>query len=393
MGNTLSGSEAWAGHEGPCFFSRFAFANASKVALFSLLPDDPEWSGVRSVFADFPFMASHANERLIELIHRFAEKRLLVIGDIMLDRYVSGRVERINPEAPVPVLLAESTHISTGGAGNTAKNAAALGAETILVSVIGADAAADDLKIAGERESYRSVLVEDPGRRTTEKRRYLIRNQQMLRVDTEESVPVGREVENRVIEAIEAAAGSVDAILVSDYAKGVVTEGVASAIMRAKETHNLLVLADIKPPSIGFFIGASAISPNLQEAHEYLGLNRLQSECGREELASRLHEQFKVDVFLTLSEDGVYVWTRNTPGRHVPQAHRVAVADTSGCGDTAAVVLALARLCGATDTEAAELANAAGAVIASKVGAAALIPQELIDALTHPREPNSGTKA
>jgi len=336
-------------------------------------------------------MAPDANAQLIELLHRFAGKRLLVIGDVMLDRYVSGKVDRINPEAPVPILLAESERTSAGGAGNTAKNASALGAETTLVAVTGADASADDLKAAGEREGYRSVLIEDPGRRTTEKRRYLIHSQQMLRVDEEDTGAIGSAVEARVIEAIEAEVSRVDAILVSDYAKGVITKGVAAAIMRAKEAHGFLVLADIKPPSIGHFIGATAISPNLQEAHEYLGLNRLHADCSREELASRLHERFKVDVFLTLSEDGVFVWSRETPGRHVPQAHRVEVADTSGCGDTAAVVLILAKLCGASDTEATELANAAGAVIASKVGATALTLQELIEALTH--DSNLGTEA
>lgn len=337
-------------------------------------------------------MTPYANAHLIDILHRFAGKRLLVVGDVMLDRYVFGKVDRINPEAPVPILRAESARMSTGGAGNTARNASALGAETTLVAVTGVDAPADDLKAAGRREGYRSVLIEDSGRRTTEKRRYLVRSQQMLRVDEEDTADIGSAVEARVIGAIEAEVGRVDAILVSDYAKGVITQGVAAAIMRAKETHDLLVLADIKPPSIGHFVGVTAISPNLKEAHEYLGLNRLQAGCSREELASRLHERFKVDVYLTLSEDGIFVRSRETPGRHVSQAHRVEVADTSGCGDTAAVVLILARLCGASDTEAAELANAAGAVIASKIGATTLTLQELIEVLTQTHDPNIGTE-
>jgi rfaE bifunctional protein kinase chain/domain len=336
-------------------------------------------------------MASNANAHLIDILHRFAGKRLLVVGDVMLDRYVFGKVDRINPEAPVPILLAESARLSTGGAGNAAKNASALGAKTTLVAVTGADGSAADLKAAGQREGYRSVLIEDSGRRTTEKRRYLIRSQQMLRVDEEDTEEIGSAVETRVIEAIETEVGRVDAILVSDYAKGAITKGVAAAIMRAKEAHNLLVLADTKPPNIEHFVGVSAISPNLQEAHEYLGLNRLQAGCSWEELASRLHERFKVDVYLTLSEDGVFVWSREAPGRHVPQAHRVEVADTSGCGDTAAVVLILARLCWASDTEAAELANAAGAVIASRVGATTLTLQELIEVLTQTHDSQIGT--
>ncbi len=183
-----------------------------------------------------PPMAPNANAHLIDILHRFAGKRLLVVGDVMLDRYVFGKVDRINPEAPVPILLAESARLSTGGAGNAAKNAAALGAKTTLVAVTGADGSADDLKTAGQREGYQSVLIEDSGRRTTEKRRYLIRSQQMLRVDDEDTEEIGSAVETRVIEAIETEVGRVDAILVSDYAKGAITKGVAAAIMRANST-------------------------------------------------------------------------------------------------------------------------------------------------------------
>jgi D-beta-D-heptose 7-phosphate kinase/D-beta-D-heptose 1-phosphate adenosyltransferase len=322
-----------------------------------------------------------AERRLKDAIRCFAERKVLVIGDIMLDRYVSGRVDRINPEAPVPILLAQSEYSATGGAGNTAKNAAALGADTTLIGISGTGPVAADLIEATEREGYRAVLIKDPFRRTIEKRRYIIRNQQMLRVDTEETGTISEELEQQVIAAIEREAGQVEAILVSDYAKGILTEGVAGAIMQAQKELGIVVMADIKAPSIQFFRGATAIAPNLKEAHEYLGLNRHQVRFSWHELALRLHEQFEVEVYLTLSEDGIYVQTRDTPGLHVPQVHRVEVADTSGCGDTTAVVLLLARLCGLTDPDAARLANAAGAVIASKIGATALSPDELIEAL------------
>ena len=188
---------------------------------------------------------------------------------------------------------------------------------------------------------------------------------------------------SRIVAAIANEAPRADAIIVSDYAKGVVTEVVADAAMAAAAKNGIPIMADVKPSHIEYFRGASYISPNRKEAHEYLGLNQhLQGGYSMEELATRLRSTFDVGVFLTLSDAGMYILTARTNGLHVPQCHRVEVADTSGCGDTAAVALTLAKLVGTTDQEAAEVGNAAGAVIASKIGAVALNQAELIEALS-----------
>jgi rfaE bifunctional protein kinase chain/domain len=322
--------------------------------------------------------------RAIELVGRFPNCRILVVGDVMIDRYVIGKVERLNPEAPVPILHAKSHHCATGGAGNTAKNAAALGASAILVSVVGTDRTAEELAAAATEEGYRAVLVKDPSRPTVEKTRFIVGGQQMLRVDHEETLDIDGVVEEQVVAAIHEAAKVSDAVIVSDYAKGVLTAAVAQAVLAAAAAHKLPVMADVKPSHINRFKGATYISPNRKEAHEYLGLNQhLQGGCSREELAARLHSTFDANVFLTLSEDGMYVFGRDTAGVHVPQIHRVEVADTSGCGDTAAVAIVLAKLCGASDVEAAQVGNAAGAVIAGKIGAVALSQEELLEALMH----------
>ena len=155
--------------------------------------------------------------------------------------------------------------------------------------------------------------------------------------------------------------------------------------MSAARANHLAVMADVKPSHINLFKGADYISPNRKEAYEYLGLNQhLQGGRPREELALRLYEMYQANVFLTLSEDGMFVFGRETAGVHVPQIHRVEVADTSGCGDTAAVAILLAKLCGARDVEAAQIGNAAGAVIAGKIGAVALSHHELLEALKSP---------
>jgi rfaE bifunctional protein kinase chain/domain len=240
------------------------------------------------------------------------------------------------------------------------------------------------LGVAAAEEGYHTVLIKDPSRPTVEKKRYIVSSQQMLRVDHEETHDIAGAIEQQVIAAIHEAAKSTDAIIVSDYAKGILTAGVAEAVMSAAATYKLPVMADVKPSHINRFKGVTYISPNRKEAHEYLGLNQhLQGGCSREELAARLHTVFEANVFLTLSQDGMYIFSKDTVGIHVPQIHRVEVADTSGCGDTAAVAIVLAKLCGATDVEAAQIGNAAGAVIASKIGAVALSQEELLEALLH----------
>ncbi len=167
-------------------------------------------------------MVTASDDSLTQIIHRFSSKRLLVVGDVMLDSYVFGRVERLNPEAPVPILHAKTEDRATGGAGNTAKNAASLGATTTLVSVVGSDAAADVIAAAAGKEGYRAVLIGDSARPTIEKRRYIVGSQQMLRVDYKETHDLGGASEDQVAEAIIPAARQADVIIVSDYAKGVI---------------------------------------------------------------------------------------------------------------------------------------------------------------------------
>lgn len=318
-------------------------------------------------------------KRAKELLDQFSGKRVLVVGDAVLDRYVFGKVERLNPEAPVPILHAKEEKRATGGAGNTAKNAAALGAKTTLVSVVGQDEAGETIADLAAKEGYTPNLVVDPKRPTTEKIRYTVRSQQILRVDYEEAQDISGGVEKNVSEQVRSVGAETDAIIVSDYAKGVVTEAAAKAVMDA----GTMTMADVKPSRIHYFSGASLISPNRKEAHEYLGLNpHDHNGAAWDVLAGKLRDTFGATVFLTLSEEGIYVLGKDG-GAHVPQEHEIEVADTSGAGDTAAVVITLAKLSGASDVEAAELANAAGAVVVQKVGAVAVTPEEILDMVSH----------
>lgn len=326
-------------------------------------------------------------ERIKEILSQFNGKKVLVVGDIFIDHYVHGVVERLNPEAPVPILEAREEHDATGGAGNTAKNIAMLGADTAVIGVVGKDAAADRYKEIAEREGYRPVVIEDISRPTTQKIRHVTNSQQLLRVDYEVRSNVSAEVEDEILEAIKhEIENGVDAILVSDYAKGVVTERVAKTIMEAK-ANGVFVAADIKPSRAGYFVGVNFISPNRKEAHEILGFNQHEQD-GKEakELAHLLQEKMQCDVYVTLAGGGVYVLAKDGFEAHIPQEHVVEVFDPSGAGDTSAATMTLAYLAGATPEEIAVLSNAAGAVVVQKVGSVGLTQEELLDMLTHHHE-------
>ncbi len=318
--------------------------------------------------------------RASDLINNFANFRLLVVGDILLDHYVHGVVERLNPEAPVPILRATEEREETGGAGNAAKNAARLGARTSLVAVTGNDEAAQSIERAAQREGYRAVLARDKQRPTIRKVRYLVGSQHMLRVDYEHVQDVPGVVEEEVIQAVgrEIEAG-VDAVIVSDYDKGLVTPRVADTVLSLASQHDILVAADVKPPRARHFVGATFVSPNIKEAHEYLGINHLEKKVDPAELAKLVYMKMYADVYLTMGKEGMFVYCGGECGARVSQENIVEVADESGCGDTAVVVVLLALLSGASETEAAYLGNAGGAVVVSKVGSVGITREELVE--------------
>ncbi|MGH7931328.1 MAG: bifunctional heptose 7-phosphate kinase/heptose 1-phosphate adenyltransferase, partial [Candidatus Binatia bacterium] len=231
-----------------------------------------------------------------------------------------------------------------------------------------------------------AICVRDTSRPTIRKIRHVVRSQQLLRVDYETTDDLSAEIEQKLLQEVDRVLGpgNVDGILVSDYAKGVITEGVARRLLAVAQKHDIPLAADIKPSRGSYFKGATFISPNRKEAHEILGFNE-HERGGRtpEELARLLSDKMETDVYVTLAADGMYVLTRDGENEHVPQEHVVEVFDPSGAGDTAASMLMLARLAGASPLEAAELANAAGAVVVGKVGSAGLTPDELIAMMTH----------
>lgn len=320
-------------------------------------------------------------ERAKEITESFTGKNILVVGDIFLDRWIHGVVERLNPEAPVPILHAKREQNATGGAGNSAKNAAMLGATVTCIGVVGNDESADLVDRAATDEGYSSVLVRSKRTATIVKKRYIVGSQQLLRVDYEDIIDVSGEIEDRLLQELDAHVLSADAIIVSDYAKGTVSETVAHALMKCMKDRNIPMMVDVKPSRVSYFTGATYMSPNKKEAHEYLGMNAHENGGKKaHELAANVSSSFDTTVFLTLGSEGMYVQARGGAGDHVPTIYvkEDEVVDTSGCGDTAAAAILLSMLAGATLSEAAELGNAAGATVAKKIGAVGITREELL---------------
>ena len=322
--------------------------------------------------------------RTREIVESFKNHEILVVGDVMLDHYVHGDVERLNPEAPVPILRARREHEEVGGAANVAKYASQMGAESILIGVVGEDRDADIVDETSNKNGYKSNLVRDASRPTIRKTRHIVENktvgQQLLRVDFEETHELSREVEDRVIEAIRQAVDEEDikGIVVSDYAKGVVTKRVAAAILDLAGEKDLLVAADVKPSRAKYFVGATFISPNMKEAHEYVGINLHEEEVEDKELAKLVSMKMCSDVYLTMGAKGVYVYCGGECGDYVQQT--ATAIEPSCAGDAAITLIMLCRLSGATEVESAVVANAGCSVIVNKVGSGSLSKDEVNEA-------------
>lgn len=326
---------------------------------------------------------------LVAQLRALGRPRLLVVGDALLDRYVWGDARRISPEAPIPVLTAAREEARPGGAANVAVNVAALGADAALVGVVGRDAEAGLLREAlRERGVDPAGLVEDPARPTIVKTRLVAGSQQVLRLDREETRPVAGDVEARVLERAAREAAARELTLVSDYAKGCVTDRLLRAVIDAARGARRRVVVDPKGEDYARYRGVSILTPNLGEFETAVGRRARDPEALREAGRS-LVERLELEALLvTLGRDGIFLLTRD--GRHqtIPTAAR-SVYDVTGAGDTVLSVLGVALAGGLGFEDAVRLANAAAGIKVSKVGAAAVAREELEAELSRPA-PGSG---
>jgi D-beta-D-heptose 7-phosphate kinase/D-beta-D-heptose 1-phosphate adenosyltransferase len=313
------------------------------------------------------------------LSHAMTRQTVLCVGDLMHDEFVYGEVSRISPEAPAPVIAVQRSEIDVGGAGNVARNIASLGARCIFVGLIGEDDAGAKLRAELAQESLiESVLVCDPSRPTTRKVRFVSEHfsTHMLRADWETTAPASVAVEQKLIDAILPLLPRVDIVLLSDYAKGVLTARVIRNVIDAARKLGKRVIVDPKSANLAIYRGATLLKPNRKEFAEATR-NRLDSEKSIADGAHEIMQLADCDaVLVTQSEYGMTLVPRTGEAIHVPGLP-VRVRDVSGAGDTVAAVLAVTLAAGADWEAALRMANAAAAVAVSKQGAAVVTAAEL----------------
>ncbi len=313
-------------------------------------------------------------------LNEWAKVRLLVVGDVMLDEYLWGGVERISPEAPVQVVDIHKETTVLGGAGNVVRNLKALGAWVTLAGAIGPDETGRKLAGLLSRERVDAAeLVEVVGRKTSSKTRVMAGHQQVVRVDRESREPIQRSTVRRIVGLAKEGLSHFDGLILSDYAKGVLTPGLIKGLTGLFREAGKPVIVDPKGRSYARYRGATILTPNRREAKDALGL-----DCADPVKAARkartLLDKFDWSALLvTLGDEGMILFR---PGRKAfqSQARARQVFDVSGAGDTVAAVVGLSLSCGWELTQAAELGNIAGGVVVGKLGTAPLSVRELAEA-------------
>jgi D-beta-D-heptose 7-phosphate kinase/D-beta-D-heptose 1-phosphate adenosyltransferase len=317
-----------------------------------------------------------SRERMIELLDRMKSRQIVVVGDVMLDRYLVGDTDRLSPEAPVPVVTIRETRSALGGAANVAANVAAIGATCRLVGVVGDDPHGTDLRteLAAAQLDDR-FLVTVSGRPTTTKSRVLARGQQVVRIDEEVEHPVAEDDEERMIARAIAVLADADAVILEDYNKGALTEPVIQAVIRTAKTRGLPIVVDPKFRNFFAFAGATVFKPNRRELEAALGATlELQGEHTLVEALTKLHVD---NLLMTLGAEGMVLVGKDHRVTHIPSLARE-VFDVSGAGDTVTAWVATGLAAGASLREAAHVANYAAGIEVSKSGVATVAPAEVL---------------
>ncbi len=315
------------------------------------------------------------------LFNQFLNVKVGVIGDVMLDTYIWGQVDRISPEAPVPIVALHHKEYRIGGAGNVALNIASLGAKVSMLSVIGTDEEGNTLKkLLSEQNIQTDFLLNSAKRITTSKTRVISRNQQMMRLDHETTIDLGYEDENRLVLALQTfiAQEKPDVLIFEDYNKGVLTGLVIQKAIDLCRHHRIITTVDPKRKNFFSYKGVDIFKPNLKEVKE--ALNLLIEEITTEKLQNihaELHQQLGHHIsFITLSENGVFYQKENESG--IVPTHIRNIADVSGAGDTVIAVASLVYAATKNVHLMAEVANIAGGLVCEEVGTAAIDKEKLL---------------
>lgn len=300
----------------------------------------------------------------------FKSKKILVLGDVMLDKYMIGGVSRISPEAPVPIVNLSYDDTRLGGAANVAKNLVSLGAQTFVCSVIGTDEDSELLKKLFESENINAqAIIQSKTRKTTVKTRIIGNNQQLLRIDSEQTNPITKEEEDSLIEHVEKLMKQgIDALIFEDYNKGILTERVITEVIQLCKKHNVISTVDPKKDNFLAYKHVDLFKPNFKELKEGLGKQfSVKDTEAFDEAIQELESIIQPRIsFVTLSEHGVYI--KEGEIKHKIPAHMRNIADVSGAGDSVISVATLCLVCGLTIDKIAAYANLAGGLVCEKIG-------------------------
>ena len=316
-------------------------------------------------------------------IKKFRNGKILVVGDLIMDQYIWGQVNRISPEAPVPVVTVSSESLKLGGAANVSNNICSLGGRVDLCGVIGSDESGRQfLKVLASQGIGCDGILTDQNRPTTRKTRVVAHNQQLVRFDTEKVETLSGVLEARICRYVAACIRSATALVVSDYAKGVVTPRVMADLTDLAARHNIPVIVDPKVAHIGRYKGVTVITPNHHEAVQAAGLHG-DDEATLLEAGRQLHQRLGCRaILITQGEQGMSLVEGAGKVTHIPTVARQ-VFDVTGAGDTVVAVLALALSAGASMKQAAMLANQAAGIVVGMVGTGTVTAAQLDEALLH----------
>ncbi len=321
-----------------------------------------------------------------DMLKRFSRVKALVVGDLMVDEYLWGRVDRISPEAPVPVVAIERENLALGGSGNVINNLRAMGAKVCAVGTVGRDNAGTRLLKSLETLAVdTSGILVDKNRPTTRKTRVIASNQQIVRIDREICEDIPRDICTQLMSEMEKALPSCGLVIISDYNKGVVTRDLVSRTALLAKELGIPVLADPKSRDFSKYDFAALITPNQKEASLAANMT-ISSQADLYTAGEKILEQTRIDkLVITCGKDGMILFERGKNPHDIPSRARQ-VFDVSGAGDTVISFLGLGLASEMTLQESAQIANAAAGIVVAKAGTATVAPEELARELAHPFE-------
>ncbi|MDO8526026.1 MAG: D-glycero-beta-D-manno-heptose-7-phosphate kinase [Candidatus Omnitrophota bacterium] len=312
-------------------------------------------------------------------VGNFKRARVLVVGDLILDEFLWGDVSRISPEAPVPVVWVKKESFMPGGASNVANNLISLGARVYLAGVVGDDERGGILKGELEQKGVDTTgIVTDDSRPTVLKTRVVARHQQVVRIDRERADPLDAGVVAKLIKYIESIIKDIDAVIIEDYGKGVITSELLGKIVPIAKRRNKIISVDPKEEHFKYYRGISVITPNNHEASRAVGFE-IKDDATLVRAGEALLKKLNCKIALiTLGENGMAVFQKAKPMKHIPTVAQE-VFDVSGAGDTVIASYTLSLAAGADPITAAHIANCAAGIVVGKVGIAVVTPGELLD--------------